>query len=104
MTPFIDVYKAKIQSDESLDKLKLIILEIGDLQNKEIIGDNWYPTASIKTLNYSLEDASKHKVRVHKLDFIGAFLQYNVKYRVFVKLVVDMENTYQNLLTILEYR
>ena len=34
VTPCMDVYKAKIQSDGSLDKLKLIILVIGDLQNK----------------------------------------------------------------------
>ena len=34
VTPCIDVYKAKIQSDGSLDKLKLRILVRGDLQNK----------------------------------------------------------------------
>ena len=31
-------------------------------------------------------DAAKHKAIVHQLDFIGAFLQANVKDRVFVKL------------------
>ena len=34
MTPCMDVYKEKIQSDESLDKLKLRILVRGDIQNK----------------------------------------------------------------------
>ena len=34
MTPCMDVYKSKIQSYGSLDKLKLIILVRGDLQNK----------------------------------------------------------------------
>ena len=34
VTPCMDVYKAKIQSDGSLDKLKLIIVVRGDLQNK----------------------------------------------------------------------
>ena len=34
VTPCIDVYKAKIQSDGSLDKLKLRIVVRGDLQNK----------------------------------------------------------------------
>ena len=33
VTPCMDVYKAKIQSDGSLDKLKLRILVRGDLQN-----------------------------------------------------------------------
>ena len=34
VTPFMDVYKAKIQYDGSLDKLKMRFLVIGDLQNK----------------------------------------------------------------------
>ena len=37
------------------------------------------------TLKYFLEDATKHKSRVHKLDFIVAFLQAKVRNRVFVK-------------------
>ena len=37
-------------------------------------------------LKYLLEDAAKHKARVHQLDIIGAFLQAKVKNRVFVKL------------------
>ena len=34
VTTCMDVYKTKIQSDGSLDKLKLIIVVRGDLQNK----------------------------------------------------------------------
>ena len=56
-----DVYKAKIQSDGSLDKLKLIIVVRGDLQNKEMVGDTWSLTASMRTLKYFLADAAKHK-------------------------------------------
>ena len=82
----MDVYKSKIQSDGCLDKLELRIVVRGDLQNKEMIGDTWSPTASMRTLKYLLADAAKHKARVHQLDFIGAFLQANVKNRVFVKL------------------
>ena len=37
-------------------------------------------------MKYFLEDATKHKARVHQLDFIGALLQAKVKNRVFVKL------------------
>ena len=51
-----------------------------------MVGDTWSPTASMSTLNYFLADAAKHKARVHQLDFIGEFLQANVKNRVFVKL------------------
>ena len=65
VTPCMDVYKAKIQSDGSIDKLKLRIVVRGNLQNKEMVGDTWSPTASMRTLKYFLEDAEKHKARVH---------------------------------------
>ena len=86
VTPCMDVYKAKIQSDGSLGKLKLRIVVRRGLQNKEMIGDTWSPTASMTTLKYFLAGAEKHRARVHQLYFIGAFLQANVKNRVFVKL------------------
>ena len=73
----MDVYKAKIQSDGSLE---------------EIVWDTWSPTASMMTLEYFLAHAYKHKARVHQLDFIWAFLQSKVKNRVFVKL--DIRYTY----------
>ena len=71
VTPCMDVYKAKIQSDGSLYKLKLRIVVKGDLKNKEMVGDTWSPTASMRTLKYFLADTAKHKARVHQLDFIG---------------------------------
>ena len=74
VTPCMGVYKVKIQSDGSLDKLKLRIVVSGYLQNKEMVGDTWSPTASMRSLEYFLADAAKHKARVHQLDFIGAFL------------------------------
>ena len=43
VTPCMDVYKANIQSDGSLDKLKLRIVVRGDFQNKEMFGDTWLP-------------------------------------------------------------
>ena len=49
VTPCIDVYKAKIQSDGSLDKLKLGIVVRGDLKNKEPVGDTCSPTSSMST-------------------------------------------------------
>ena len=52
VTPCMDVYKAKIQSDGSLDKLKLRILVRGDLQNKDVVGDTWSQTASMRNMNY----------------------------------------------------
>ena len=82
----MDVYKSKIQSDGSLDKLKLRIVVRVDFCNKEMVGDTWSPTASMRNLNYFLADADKNRARVHQLDFIGALFQAKVKNRVFVKL------------------
>ena len=61
MTPFVDVYKANNQSDGSIDKLKFIIVVIGDFQSKEIIGYTWYLTESTRTLKYFLADDSKQE-------------------------------------------
>ena len=79
----MDVYNSKIQYDGSLDKLRLRIVVRGYLQNKEMVGDTWSPTAFMRTLKHFLEDAAKHKAIVYQLDFIGAFLQAKVKNRVF---------------------
>ena len=82
----MDVYNSKIQYDGRVDKLKLRIVVRGDLQNKELFGDTWSPTGSMITLRYFLAYATKHKSRNNQLDFIGLFLQANVKNIVFVKL------------------
>ena len=65
VTPCMDVYKAKIQSDGSLEKLKLRFVVRVDLQNKEVFGDTWSPTASMRTLKYFLAYAVIYKARVH---------------------------------------
>ena len=74
VTACMDVYKAKIQSDGSLDKLKLIIVVRGDLQNKETIGETWYPTTPTRNVKYFLAYSTNNKAISHELDFIGAFL------------------------------
>ena len=68
------VYKARIQYDGIIDDLKLINVVRGDLQNKELVGNNWSPTASMMNLKYFLAEATKHKAVVHQFYFIGAFL------------------------------
>ena len=67
-------YKSKIQSDGSLDNIKLRIVVRVDLQNKKLFGDNWSPTAYMRTLKQFFVDASKHKTIVHQSYFIGALL------------------------------
>ena len=102
MTPCMDVYKAKIQSYGSLDKLNLRSLVRGGLLNKEMVGDTWSPTASMKTLKYFLVDSAKHKAGVHQQDFIGAFLQAKVKNSVFVKLDMSYADFFHNIHNTLE--
>ena len=71
----MDVYKSKIQSGGSLDKLKLRIVVRGYLKNKELVGDTWSPTDSMSTLKYFLADAFNHKAIVYTLDFFGALFR-----------------------------
>ena len=61
VTPCMDVFKAKIQYDGSLDKLKLRVVVRGDLQNMKMVGDTWSPTSSMRTLKYFLADADKYR-------------------------------------------
>ena len=82
----MDVYKAKMQSDGSPDKLKMRIVVRNDLQNKELVGNSSSPTSPMRTLRYFLADATKHKAIVHQLYFIGSFLQRKVNNIAFVKL------------------
>ena len=49
VTPCIDVYKSIVQPDRSHNKLKLIIVVRGDLQNNDLIGDTTLPTDYMRT-------------------------------------------------------
>ena len=98
----MDVYKANIKSDGILDKLKLRIVVRGDLQNKEMVGDTWSPTASLRTLKYFLADEAKHKARVHQLDFIGVFLKAKVKNRVLSSWTLGIQIIFHNIQSTLE--
>ena len=63
----MDVYKAEIQYDGILDKLKLRGVVRVDLHNKELFEDIWSPTSSMRTLKYYWVDATKHKAILHQL-------------------------------------
>ena len=93
----MDVYKAQIQSYGSIDDLKLIILVRGDLHNKEMVGDTWSSTASMRNVKYFLADVAKHKSRVHQLYFIGAFFQAKVKNRFFFKFNIRYAYFFRNM-------
>ena len=98
----MDVYTENIQSDRSLNNLKLRIVVRGDLQNKEMVGDTWSPTSSMRTLKCFLADAAKHKARVHQLDFIGAFLQAKEKNGFLSNCTLGIQIIFQNMHSTLE--
>jgi hypothetical protein len=45
-TPAMEIFKVKVKSNGSLDKLKTRLVVRGDLQDKNITEDKWSPTAS----------------------------------------------------------
>jgi hypothetical protein len=83
-TPVMEMFKVKIKSDGSLDKLKTRLGVCRDLQDKSITKDKWLPTASFCCLKMFLAHASRLKVHVRQLDFIGAFLQAKMRTRMFI--------------------
>ena len=82
----MDIYRARIKSNGSIDNLKSRIVVRGDLADKGTIGDTWHPTEPMRSLKYFLEDYSNNKAKLHQLNFFGAFLKANVKHRVLMKL------------------
>ena len=98
----MDFYKANIQYDGSLDKLKLIIVVRGDPHNKGLIGDTWSQTSSMRALKYFLIDAVNKNSRVHQLDFIGSFLQEKLRIGYLSSWKVDMQAIFQNIQVILD--
>jgi hypothetical protein len=83
-TPVMEIFKVKVKSDGSLDKLKTRLVVRGDLQDRNLTEDKWSPTASFRSLKMFLAHASRLKVRVKQLDFVGAFLQAKMRTRMFV--------------------
>ena len=70
----MDVYREKTQSDGSLDKLKLIVVVRGDLHNEELVGDNWFPTASTRTLKYFFVIFCQEQVKIASVIFYWSIL------------------------------
>jgi len=83
-TPVMEIFKVKFNGDGSLHKLKTRLVVRGDLQDKRIMEGKWSPTASFRSLKMFLAHASRLKVRVKQLDFVGAFLQAKMRTRMFV--------------------
>ena len=81
--PIMADCRVKIRADGNVEKFKCRIVFRGDLQCQLI---SWSPTASQRSLKLFLTDATCLTARVRQLDFIGAFLQANMRCRVFTKI------------------
>ena len=78
-------FKTKLNAYGGLDKLKARICICGDMQIKDVV-NNWSPTASVRLLKCFLADAIRNSTTVYQLDFIQAFIQSDIKKRIFVML------------------
>jgi hypothetical protein len=85
--PVMEIFKVKVKSDGSLDKLKTRLVVRGDLQDKNITEDKWSPTALFHSFKMFLVHACKLKAQVKQLDFVGAFLQAKMQTHMFVTIL-----------------
>jgi len=94
-TPIMEIFKVKIKSDGSVDKLKTRLVVRGDLQTAALSEDKWSPpTASFCSLKMFLAHAARLKARVKQLDFVEAFLQVNTRTRIFVTIPLIFGNLF----------
>jgi hypothetical protein len=92
-TPVMEIFKVKINSDGSLDKLKTRIVVRGHLQSG-VVKDKWSATALFHSLKIFLAHASRLKARVKQLDFIGTFLKASTRSRIFVTIPAIIGNLF----------
>ena len=85
-----------MNSHGGLDKLKARIYLRGNMQIKDE-SNPWSPTASSILLRCFIADAIKNKAQIFQLDFIQAFIQSDMKKRMFVILYKEYEQFYHIL-------
>ncbi len=84
--PTTMVFKAKPKSNGQLEKLKARCCARGDLEKHQDQDDNWSSCVSHLTVRTFIAYATKFKRNPKQLDFIGAYLQAEMKSHIFVKL------------------
>ena len=75
--------KTKLNSYGGLDKLEARVCQRGDMKIKDAKKNSWSPTASARLLKYLIADAARNKTFIYQLDFIKAFIQSQLKRRIF---------------------
>ena len=87
----MDVYKAKIQSDGTIDKLKLRIVVRGDLHNKEMVGGTW----SLKVLMEAVGDQVSSTISLFCRSPLTKILNFNLSSWILVIQIIlrNMQST-----------
>jgi hypothetical protein len=84
--PVMDVYKAKIDINGMIDKLKVRIVFRGDLDKEDRGIDPWYPHASFLSLKFFLALAAEINMPTWQYDLIQAYVNAPIRHaRVFIK-------------------
>ena len=81
----MEVYRAKIDKDGLLDKLKCRVVFRGDLCDPADDMDTWNPHASFLALKIFLAFCAKYDIYPRQIDFLLAYLQANMRERVFIR-------------------
>ena len=93
----MNVFKAKMASDGSLDKLKGRIVARGDLQGEQSNEDTWSGCVNMRTVRIFIAYATSLKRKVKQLDFIGAYLQAQARGRIFIELPKEYSKHFPDL-------
>lgn len=83
--PIMDVYQCKLDKNGLIDKLKVRAVFRGDLYQPKEDMDPWNPHASFLSLKIFLATCAKLKMRPVQADMLLAYLQADMRERVFVK-------------------
>ena len=84
------IYKAKSTSSGTLEKLKARCCARGDLIKDPHDQDNWSSCASQRTVREFIATATSLDSKIKQLDFIGSYLQANMRGRMFIKLQPEL--------------
>ena len=85
MVPLLECYRCKLDKDGLIDKLKCRIVFRGDLYDPADPQDPWNPHASFLALKVFLAICARYGIFPAQVDFLLAFLQADMRERVFVE-------------------
>ena len=80
--------EARLNSHGEVDKLKARVCLRGDMQIKDESNPQ-SPTASSRLLRCFIADTIKNRTQIFQLNFIQAFIQYDMKKKMFI--ILDKE-------------